>query len=105
MKKWIVLLALSASAPVFADAASDELMSAQAAFRQALSNQTSGQGKIADLQNRLQSAQSRKAALEAEITKLSAELTEAQQAQTTYDGTLKAAGDRLNAAWQAVHGN
>lgn len=105
MKKLLMMLVCAATLPAFADSAGDELVSAQAAFRQALSSQTAGQGKIADLQKRLTDAQNRKAALEADIAKLTTELGEAQQAQTTFDSTLKQAGDRLNAAWQAVHGN
>ncbi|MDO5059926.1 MAG: hypothetical protein Q4D82_08265, partial [Neisseria sp.] len=53
----------------------DELMSAQAAFRQALSAQNSGDSVIINLQNKLADAQKRKLEAEADIQRLSAELT------------------------------
>ncbi len=42
---------------------------------------------------------------EADIQAYSQKLAEAQQQKAANDSALKQAGERLNAAWQAVHGS
>ena len=60
MKKRITLFLLAAALPMAASANSDELMSAQAAFRQALAAQNSTDAGLIYLQQRLEDAQRRK---------------------------------------------
>ena len=105
MKKRIALFLLAAALPMAASGNSDELMSAQAAFRQALAAQNSIDAGLTYLQQRLEDAQRRKATAEADIQAYSQKLAEAQQQKAANDSALKQAGERLNAAWQAVHGN
>ncbi len=105
MKKRITLFLLVAALPMAAAGNSDELMSAQAAFRQALAAQNSTDAGLIHLQQRLEDAQRRKASAEADIQAYSQKLAEAQQQKAANDSALKQAGERLNAAWQAVHGS
>ncbi len=105
MKKRITLFLLAAALPMAASGNSDELMSAQAAFRQALAAQNSTDAGLTYLQQRLEDAQRRKASAEADVQAYSQKLAEAQQQKAANDSALKQAGERLNAAWQAVHGN
>ena len=67
MKKRITLFLLAAALPMAASANSDELMSAQAAFRQALAAQNSTDASLIHLQQRLEDAQRRKASAEADV--------------------------------------
>ena len=105
MKKRIALFLLAAALPMAASGNSDELMSAQAAFRQALAAQNSIDAGLTYLQQRLEDAQRRKASAEADVQAYSQKLAEAQQQKAANDSALKQAGERLNAAWQAVHGS
>ena len=67
MKKRITLFLLAAALPMAASGNSDELMSAQAAFRQALAAQNSTDAGLIHLQQRLEDAQRRRASAEADI--------------------------------------
>lgn len=97
-------LALTLCAAASAEPA-DELLSAQAAFRQALSEQNTVDANLSGLQQKLVSAQQRKASAEADIQAYTQQLGEAQQRKAANDAALQQAGERLNAAWQAVHGS
>lgn len=99
MNKLIALALIAAAVPTFA--ADSELLSAQVAFRQALSAQNSNGSKIASLQTDLASAQSRLQQAQAEVTRLEGELQTAQAEKAQNDSALQSAGERLNAAWQA----
>ncbi len=94
-------LLAAVSLPALADASS-ELLSAQAAYRQALQAQNKGDNKIADLQNKLKNAEERRQAAENDISRYRAELQQASEAKVNHDSTLKAAGERLDAAWRAA---
>lgn len=92
---------LAVAAPALADVG-DELLSAQAEFRQAMQAQTHYSQMIANLQTRLAAAEARQKEAEAEAASLKAELDVATAARTQTDATLQAAGSRLNAAWEAA---
>ncbi len=100
-KHWILALPALLAAYAFADPAAD-LMSAQAAYRQALQVQNSSDSNLLSLQSKLSDAEQRKANAENDITRYRAELQQASQIKAANDATLKAAGDRLNAMWQAA---
>ncbi len=101
MNKLLPLALLAAAALAQANPA-DELLSAQSAFRQALSAQNSSGSKIASLQTDLTAAQNRMQQAQADVTRLQGELQTAQAEKTQHDATLQAAGERLNAAWAAA---
>ncbi|MDO5640550.1 MAG: hypothetical protein Q4G28_11860 [Neisseria sp.] len=101
MNKLLPLTLLAAATLAHANPA-DELLSAQAAFRQALSAQNSSGSKIASLQSNLSSAQSRMQQAQADVSRLEGELQAAQAEKTQNDSLLQAAGERLNAAWSAA---
>ncbi|KLT72841.1 hypothetical protein PL75_05960 [Neisseria arctica] len=101
MKKLLCITLLAVSLPAWADAAND-LLGAQAAFRQALSAQNSNGGKIVSLQRDLAAAQARLQQTQAEITRLEGELQAATAAKAQNDNALQEAGARLNAAWAAA---
>ncbi len=103
MKKLWCAVCLAACLP--AAFANDDLLGAQAAFRQALSAQNTGDSKIISLQSSLEAAQKRKADAEAEVGRLTAELEAAKQQKAANDEVLKQAGERLNRAWQAAKGS
>ena len=83
----------------------DELLSAQAAFRQALSEQNSIGSKLTFAEEKLTNARQRKAAAEADIQTYTQQLEQMQQQKAANDTALQQAGERLNAAWQAAHGS
>lgn len=95
-------LLAAVSLPAWANDASGELMSAQAAYRQALQAQNKGDSKIVDLQSKLKNAEERRQAAENDISRYRAELQQASEAKTGHDSALKAAGERLDAAWRAA---
>ncbi|UOO81847.1 hypothetical protein LVJ83_13230 [Uruburuella testudinis] len=99
--KQIIILALAISSFAYA-APADELLGAQAAFRQALSAQNSSGSKITSLQTDLAAAQSRLQQAQADVTRLEGELQTEQAAKAQHDAALQAAGERLNAAWSAA---
>ncbi|HFC6387182.1 TPA: hypothetical protein ACFNMI_000230 [Neisseria bacilliformis] len=93
-------------AAAFAQAeTSDELLSAQAAFRQALSEQNSIGSKLTFAEEKLTNARQRKAAAEADIQTYTQQLEQMRQQKAANDTALQQAGERLNAAWQAAHGS
>ncbi|WP_274585772.1 hypothetical protein V6667_09650 [Neisseria leonii] len=102
MKKavWTVLLAVLPPGA----AAEGDLISAQAAFRQALAVQNTDDARMVKLQTDLAAAQKRKADADADIGRLNAELEAAKQQKAANDEILKQAGERLNRAWQAAKG-
>lgn len=101
MKKLTVLAFLLAAPFAQADAVSDELLSAQAAYRAALKTQHSSGSRIASLQSGISGAQSRIKQAEADIAKMQGELQEETAKKAQADSALEAAGRRLDAAWQA----
>lgn len=103
MNKLIALTLIAAAAPAFT-ADNSELLSAQTAFRQALSAQTSNGSKIASLQSDLASAQNRLQQAQADVSRLTAELQTATAEKAQNDSALQAAGQRLNEAWTATYG-
>ena len=91
-------------AAAFAQAeTSDELLSAQAAFRQTLSEQNSIGSKLTFAEEKLTNARQRKAAAEADIQTYTQQLEQMRQQKAANDTALQRAGERLNAAWQAAH--
>lgn len=80
----------------------DELLSAQAAYREAIRQQNRSDGNITSLQNRLRDAERRKQEADADISRLRTELQQASEAKTGTDSATQAAGQRLNAAWTAA---
>ncbi|MDO1510969.1 MULTISPECIES: hypothetical protein [unclassified Neisseria] len=102
MKKLIILTLLAVSPFAFADNAADELLSAQAAYRDALKAQSTGSNRIAALQSELSAAQARLKQAQADVVGLQEKLREETAAQTQADSTLQAASKRLDAAWKAA---
>ncbi|MGF6147567.1 Uncharacterised protein [Kingella potus] len=102
-RPFFATLVLAAAPFACADAA-DELLSAQAAFRQALSEQNSTGSKLAFVEEKLTGAQQRKAAAEADIQTYTQQLEQMRQQKAADDNALQQAGERLNAAWQAARG-
>ncbi|HFC6393823.1 hypothetical protein [Neisseria bacilliformis] len=100
-----VLAALILAAAFAQAETSDELLSAQAAFRQALSEQNSIGSKLTFAEEKLTNARQRKAAAEADIQTYTQQLEQMQQQKAANDTALQQAGERLNAAWQAAHGS
>lgn len=94
----------AATAPVApnAGAIGDELLSAQAAYRQAVHTQNRNGNTIANLQAKLADAEKRKQQADADISRYRTELQQASEAKTGTDSATQAAGQRLNAAWQAA---
>lgn len=83
-------------------AAGDELLSAQAAYRQAVQTQNSNDRRISSLQTKLADAEKRKQEADADISRYRTELQQASEAKTGNDSATQAAGTRLNAAWEAA---
>ncbi len=103
MKK-LFLIAAVLAAPVYADPADDALLSAQAAYRTALSAQRNNDSKILNLQSGLADAKARLEKAQADITRLQAELEAANTAKAQHTGSLQQAGQQLDSAWNAVYG-
>ena len=103
MKTYFILTVLLSSTFAIASP-QDELLSAQQAFRQALTNQNPSHSKMQALQSQLAEAQQRKMSADADFEKLTALFNEAQQQKQNHDALLQQAGERLNAAWQAARG-
>ena len=97
-------LALTFAAAASADPA-DELLSAQAAFRQALSQQNSVDSKLAFAEEKLTNTRQRKAAAEADIQTYAQQVEQMRQEKAANDAVLQQADARLNAAWQAARGS
>lgn len=102
MKKLIVLTLLAVSPLAFADNAADELLSAQAAYRDALKAQSTGGNRIATLQSELSAAQSRLKQAQADVVGLQEKLHKETAAQAQADNAFQAASKRLDAAWKAA---
>ncbi|QEY25136.1 hypothetical protein [Neisseria zalophi] len=103
MKKRMALALLLSSPFVLADSVNDELYSAQAAYRTALRAQSSSSGRVATLQTDIAAAQARIQQAQADIARMQQELQEETAKKAQADSALQAAGQRLNAAWQAAH--
>ena len=103
MKTYFILTVLLSSTFAIASP-QDELLSAQQAFRQALTNQNTSHSKMQALQSQLADAQQRKMSADADFEKLTALFNEAQQQKQNHDALLQQAGERLNAAWQEARG-
>ena len=88
MKK-LFLIAAVLAAPVYADPADDALLSAQAAYRTALSAQRNNDSKILNLQSGLADAKARLEKAQADITRLQAELEAANTAKAQHTGSLQ----------------
>ena len=101
MKKITALMLFAAAGLAQANPA-DELLSAQAAFRQALSAQNSTGSEIANLQSNLTAARARAQHAPARAARYEGELQTATAAKAQNDAALQAAGERLNAAWSAA---
>lgn len=101
MKKTAALFCLLAAPFALADSINDELMSAQAAYRDALKVQNHSGGRIASLQSGIAFEQKRIKQAEADIAKMQAQLQEETARKAQADSALQAAGARLDAAWQA----
>ncbi len=97
----LALLFAAATAPAVADSASD-LLTAQSAYQHALKAANSNSGEIALLQSRLSAAEQRVQSAQAEVEKLRGQLLEASQQNNSYQENLKAAGEKLDAAWSAT---
>ncbi|WP_107688295.1 hypothetical protein [Neisseria wadsworthii] len=80
----------------------DELLSAQAAYREAIRQQNRSDGHIASLQRQLHDAERRKQQADDDITRLRAELHQASESKTGTDSATQAASQRLNTAWEAA---
>lgn len=105
MNKLTTLLILSViPLTAAADSAQDNLMNAQAAYRAMLKNQSSNDSKIIVLQSDLENAQNRLQKAQADIARLQGELQAAMETKNRQAETLQQAGQRLDAAWNAVYG-
>lgn len=105
MKKTLITLtALFAASAASADNAEDALLNAQSAYRTALKAQNGNDGRIISLQTDLADAQRRAQKAQADIDRLQKELASAMSFKNEQASTLQQAGQRLDAAWQAVYG-
>ena len=105
MKKILITLsALLVASAASADSAEDALLSAQSAYRTVLKAQNSNDGRIISLQTDLADAQRRAQKAQADIERLQKELDEASARKSEQASALQQAGQRLDAAWQAVYG-
>ncbi|MBF0803155.1 MULTISPECIES: hypothetical protein [unclassified Neisseria] len=100
MKK-AALAVLLLAPPALADTVADELFSARAAYQAALKVQNGSSRRIASLQSDIASAQRRIKQAQADIEKMQGELQEETAKKAQADTALQAAGQRLDAAWQA----
>lgn len=85
--------------------AEDELLSAQTAFKELLGKYNSSNSTISSLQSQLSSAEKRLTDAQNETNSLRQQLQQAQSDAQNYQSQMQQAGERLDAAWQAVHGN
>lgn len=105
MKKLLTFIFLAITAAnVYADAAEDALLSAQSAYRAALNTQSTTNTKIITLQTNLADAQSRAQKAQADISRLQNEIQVTSASKSQQESILQQAGEKLNAAWQAVYG-
>ncbi len=101
MKKITALMLFAAAGLAQANPA-DELSSAQAAFRQALSAQNSTGSEIANLQATSPPRAPVRSRHKPMWPAMRGELQTATAAKAQNDAALQAAGERLNAAWSAA---
>ncbi|EGV35157.1 hypothetical protein [Neisseria weaveri] len=101
LKTLSALCLCAAAASAFASAPEDELLSAQAAYRDTLKAQTHNSRRIASLQAELEQAKIRLQSAQADISRLETELQNETAEQSRHNSALQAAGARLDAAWKA----
>lgn len=102
--KTLLPLLLAASLTVTADTAEDNLMSAQSVYRNILNSQNNNDGKIISLQSQLEDARQRLQKAQADIDRLQTEIQTAMETKAQQSDALKQAGEKMDAAWNAVYG-
>ena len=101
-RSFILTALLALSVPcAFADNQGNnaELMSAQKAYRSAMTNYTQQKENVAELQAKADDLNKRIAGLKSELKATEEQLANAKTKQTEAEQTLKTTGERLDAAW------
>lgn len=105
MKKIVLIFVGLLTVTAWAETPADiELLSAQKAYQAAIKIQIESQEKTVSLQEQLKEAQQNLVRAQNQVTQLQEEFNQADAQRVQSDAALTNAGTRLDAAWQAVHG-